>query len=75
MPKKKPEPLTEQEWRDVFKAKCKSKQGQLLSPEERDVVDRAFKENQKRYSAMEHDVFEATMPFGANPRRRKKDNG
>lgn len=62
--------LTELEWEAVFRARCKSKQGQTLSDTERTIVDRAYTNNRKRYAAMERDVFNATVPFGSNARVR-----
>jgi len=57
--------LTESEWSRVFTIRCKTKQGQAVSQEERDLVDAAFKSDKKRYGAMEPDVFDATVPFGS----------
>ena len=57
--------LTEREWREVFTARCKSKQGQTLTDHERDLVDAAFASDEKRYGEMEPDVFDATVPFGS----------
>lgn len=47
--------LTEADWQAVFRARCKSKQGQGLTPEE-------------RYGAMEPGIFDATVPFGSTSR-------
>jgi hypothetical protein len=60
--------LTEDEWSQVFKARCQSKQGRPISDAERTLVDAAYKSDRKRYSAMEKDVFNATVPFGSNVR-------
>ena len=57
--------LTESEWTHVFRARCKSKQGQALSDDEKKLVDFAFESDEKRYTAMEPDVFDATVPFGS----------
>lgn len=69
--RRKNKKLTEAEWNKVFTARCKSKQGQPLSEEERDLVDVAYKTNPKRYSALEPAVFNATVPFGSSVRWRK----
>lgn len=68
--RRKPKKLTKDEWSKVFTARCKSKQGQSLTKEERELVDRAWNTDKKRYSAMEADVFNATVPFGSNVRWR-----
>lgn len=65
---KKKRTLTEDEWRQVFQLRCKSKRGESLSKEERRLVDDAWKSDEKRYSAMEPDVFDATVPFGSAAR-------
>jgi hypothetical protein len=57
--------LTEEDWAKVFIARCQSKQGKTITKEERILVDAAFKEDLNRYSAMEKDVFNATVPFGS----------
>ena len=61
--------LTKAEWRHVFKARCKSKQGLALSDAEKDLVGAAWWSDQKRYERMETDVFNATVPFGSTVRR------
>lgn len=69
-----PPRLTDKEWQLVFQLRCKSKQGGELSRQERAIVDRAYKEDKEdenRYSDMEVDVFNATVPFGSNVRRRR----
>lgn len=53
----------------MFNARCKTKQGQLLSDEERALVDAAFESDRKRYASMERDVFNATAPFGSMARK------
>ena len=73
MAKRKPKlPLTEAEWRKVFVARCKSKEGRERTEEERKLLNRAYKEDPKRYGAMEADVFNATVPFGSNVRWGKR---
>lgn len=58
--------LNESDWAKVFKAKCKSKQGQSVTPEERLLLDAAFKSDPERYGALEAEVFNATVPFGSS---------
>ncbi len=57
--------LTDEEWAQVFAARCQSKQGRPLSEKERALCDAAFESDKKRYAAMERDVFNATVPFGS----------
>lgn len=64
--------LTDAEWRDVFRLRCKSKRGETLSKDERALVDRAYKEDEERYAAMEADVFDATVPFGSAARWKRR---
>lgn len=66
--RKKQLPLTEEEWRRVFRARCQSKQGQRVSDEDRALLDRAFNTDEERYAAMTGDVFDATVPFGSSAR-------
>jgi hypothetical protein len=65
------ERLTEAEWREVFRLRCRSKQGQTLSREEQRLVDAAWGDDEERYRAMEPDVFDATVPFGSAARAKK----
>jgi hypothetical protein len=60
--------LTDAEWAQVFAARCKSKQGQPVSAEERRLLDIAFENYPERYRAMEREVFNATVPFGSSAR-------
>ena len=62
----KPKKLTEEDWRRVFQIRCRSKQGQLITSAERKFCEKAFQEDFDRYSAMDADVFDATVPFGSN---------
>jgi len=72
--KAKHRPLTDSEWRKVFELRCRSKQGQSISDDDRALVEAAFDEDLERYTAMEPDVFDATVPFGSTARaRRTKD--
>ena len=60
--------LTEHEWEEVFRARCLSKRGQRLTEAEQAWLDRAFREDPKRYSALDARVFNATVPFGSAKR-------
>ena len=60
--------LTESDWALVFELRCKSKRGIELSPEQHNFCVRAFREDEKRYSAMDAGVFNATVPFGSEAR-------
>jgi hypothetical protein len=71
--KKTTTPLTEREWERVFELRCLSKTGGRLTPEERALTDRAYCENERAYSAMEADVFNATVPFGSHVRQESVD--
>jgi hypothetical protein len=63
--------LTDAEWREVFRLRCKSKSGDELSTTERALVGAAYDEDENRYGDMEIDVFNATVPFGSNVRLRR----
>ena len=63
--------LTEEEWRRVFQLRCRSKQGQDVAKADLALVAAAFRDDPKRYSTMEVDVFNATVPFGSTARRTK----
>jgi hypothetical protein len=63
--------LTDGEWRDVFAACCRSKRGEWLSEKDRALVDAAFASDPKRYSDMQPDVFDATVPAGSTARARR----
>lgn len=65
---KKNTKLTEAEWSEVFRLRCRSKRGESLSPEERKLIERAWKTDRKRYGSMDADVFNATVPFGSSVR-------
>lgn len=60
--------LTEMDWEKVFRAKCKSKQGQTLTDEERTLVEAAFQADANRFRDLEGEVFNATVPFGSSAR-------
>lgn len=62
--------LTEQEWQEVFRARCRSKEGRS-SQADHDLCTRAYEEDEERYGAMNGDVFDATVPFGSNVRHEK----
>ncbi len=61
----KPPPLSESDWGRVFRLRCRSKQGEYLSPEDIAFLRRAYDSDNDRHSNMDRDVFEATKPFGA----------
>jgi hypothetical protein len=63
--------LSEADWAEVFKLRCRSKEGRELSKAERRLVDRAWKEDPKRYKETEADVFDATVPFGSTARAKR----
>ena len=52
-------------WHEVFKARCRSKRGELLSVEDQALCAAAWKEDAERYAVMGKDVHDATLPFGA----------
>lgn len=58
--------LDEHEWRKVFELRCKSKRGHGLSENEQALVERAYRADPARYAAMNGEVFQATLPFGAD---------
>jgi len=66
MKAKRKRTLTEAEWAIVFRARCKSKQGQALTDEEHALVNAAYETNKDRYREMEPEVFNATVPFGSS---------
>ena len=70
-----PRRLTEGEWRRVFSARCRSKQGHPLTPEEQSLVEAAFRSDRERYTAMEPEVFDATVPYGSSTRWKGDANG
>jgi len=65
-------PLTETEWRAVLKARCNSKRGLPNSRVDQSLCERAFAEDRKRYSEMDVDVFNETVPFGSTVRLERK---
>lgn len=66
--KKMKNKLTEEQWSEVFRLRCRSKEGKELSEQDRALVNQAFNENKDRYAALEPDVFDATVPFGSSKR-------
>jgi hypothetical protein len=71
MSARRPE-VSEHEWRQLFRVRCASKQGQRLSDEDRELIERAHRADPKRYAAMDDDVFDATVPFGSSAKARSK---
>ena len=63
--------LTEGSWRKVFLIRCRSKQGQLISPSELGLCVRAMHEDSQRYKTMNSDVFDATIPFGSTAKAKR----
>jgi hypothetical protein len=55
-------------WERVFQIKCKSKNGQTLTDEERGLIEEAFQTDPRRYRDLEGEVFNATVPFGSSAR-------
>ncbi len=68
----RPRRLTESDWRTVFQLKCKSKRGETLSKQELALCMAALREDEDRYSDLEVDVFNATVPFESNVRIKQK---
>lgn len=64
--------LTEERWEKVFYARCKSKQGQPVTEEESVLLDTAYASDLKRYTSLDEEVFNATVPFGSSARWGKK---
>lgn len=63
--------LTEMQWSEVFQLRCKSRSGGRFSLDECMLIDAAYREDEKRYGAMDPDVFDTTVPFGSNVRARR----
>lgn len=57
--------ITEEGWLLVSKLRCRSKQGERLSPQEHELCFQAWREDHDRYCDMDQQVFEATKPFGS----------
>ena len=64
----KREKLTEAEWLNVFKLRCRTRRGERLTDPETDLVERAHVEDRERYRALDKDVFEETLPVGSTAR-------
>lgn len=62
--------LTDEDWRNVFKIRCLSKQGQGVTSADLAFLEKALHEDPDRYAALNLDVFNATLPFGATRRTR-----
>lgn len=60
--------LTKAQWLEVFALRCRSKRGLPLSGAEQELVNVAYRQNPKRYGAMEPEIFNATVPFGSSAR-------
>ena len=62
--------LAERDWLRVFEVRCKSKRGEALTEEQYALIQRAFKQDPKRYGEMDAEVFNATVPAGSAARYR-----
>jgi hypothetical protein len=62
--------LTEQEWAEVFRVRCRSKQGHRLNDEEFSILTAAWKSDPNRYKGLDKEVFEATLPAGSSAKWR-----
>jgi hypothetical protein len=60
--------LSDDDWARVFAVRCLSKDGKPISKADRRLCDAAFDGDEARYTAMDKDVFNATVPFGSNVR-------
>lgn len=67
-------PLSEDDRREVFRLRCKSKRGETLSRKEMALVQRAFETDPAWYKKTEADVFNATVPFGSTVRMKASDD-
>lgn len=63
--------LTDDSRRKVFAIRCRSKQGQPVTPAELGMCGRAMREDPARYKTMEADVFDATVPFGSTAKAKR----
>ena len=63
--------LTEAEWREVFRIRCRSKQGMQPSVDEHKLITRAFSADPIRYKALNADVFDATVPLGSTVKAKR----
>ena len=55
--------------RRCFRVRCRSKRGERLSSEDIEFVARMFDTYPDWYTALEVNVFNATVPYGSNVRR------
>lgn len=60
--------LSEAEWKEVFRVRCKNKRGEQLNEQEQMLVERAWSSDRARYRNLDADVFDATVPFGSTVR-------
>lgn len=63
--------MTDDQWRDVFRLRCRAKRGETLDRAGHELLRRALREDPERYSALDADVFDATVPFGSGARARR----
>lgn len=66
MAKRKKAPI---DWTRVMQIRCKSKRGEAMTDEERDIIDLALNDDPGRYSEMTKEVIARTLPFGASTPR------
>lgn len=66
-----PRPLSESDWRRVFEIRCMAKRSQMIMTREvEDLLRQALREDPDRYARLSDQVFDATLPFGAQSRRK-----
>ena len=56
--------LSEEQWAEVFEARCRAKRGLALSPAEQRLLADAYRADPERYKALGARVFDATHPAG-----------
>lgn len=67
--------LSDADWKEVFRLRCKSKRGDGLSRRELAFCERALREDPERYSALDEEVFYATRPAVSVAEWRKVTRG
>lgn len=63
--------LSEEQWSEVFRIRCRSKRGERISSAELRLCERAMRSDEVRYEAEGADVFDATVPFGSNVKAKR----
>lgn len=64
--------MTEEQWREVFRLRCKGMRGESLATRERELVAVAFEEDFDRYAAMTKDVLCDVNPVLADAVKRRR---